>query len=136
MYREGEVVAAIRARLRDRGYIPTPRQSGQVHTFAIISQFSWHRHLLPDLQELGPVTLFDYVSLGYRPEEFYSPTDWEEGRIARRQDAPRGIARLPGGSPAAPGGLGFLLRRRSRPVHPGRTPNNPGIRRAHGEHDP
>jgi hypothetical protein len=27
--------------------------------------YSWHKHLLPDLRELGPVTHFDYTALGF-----------------------------------------------------------------------
>lgn len=85
-YRESEIFASIQARVRGRGYAPVRRQMGEVHTFAFIPIYSWHRHLLPDLQELGPVTLFDYVSLGYAPEEFISPTDWDAPRITRRQE--------------------------------------------------
>ncbi len=57
---------------------------GEVHTFACIPQFSWHKHLLPDLNELGKVSLFDYVSLGYKPKEFYGPK-WDKKRISRRE---------------------------------------------------
>ena len=32
--------------------------------------FGWHTHLLPDLQALGPVTVFDYEALGYRYAAF------------------------------------------------------------------
>jgi hypothetical protein len=69
VYDEGAVTALIRARLRDRGTRPIPRPIGEVHTFAVIPMVSWHRHLLPDLRELGPLTLFDYTSLGYRVED-------------------------------------------------------------------
>jgi hypothetical protein len=69
VYDEGTVTALIRARLRDRGYRPIPRRIGELHTFAVIPMVSWHRHLLSDLRELGPLTLFDYTSLGYRVED-------------------------------------------------------------------
>ncbi len=85
VFRESEVIAEVRSRLRARGYVPTVRPEGHVHTFAVIPQFSWHAHLLPDLRSLGTVSLFDYVSLGYLPEEFYS-TRWNRKRMARRRD--------------------------------------------------
>lgn len=86
IYSEKEVLESIKKRIKARGYIPTRRSLGEIHTFAIIPQYSWHQHLLPDLEELGPVTLFDYVSLGYAPEEFFSPKDWDARRVARRQE--------------------------------------------------
>lgn len=73
----------IRARLRARGYRPPPRKTGEVHTFAVIPQYGWHRHLLPDLRRLGPVTLFDFVALGFDPREFILPTG--RGLARRRQ---------------------------------------------------
>lgn len=70
LYREKSIAREIKTRLSNRGYTPKLRQPGGVHTFACIPQFSWHPHLLPDLRELGEVTLFDYGSLGYRDQEF------------------------------------------------------------------
>jgi hypothetical protein len=67
-YDAAAVESAVRARLAARGYSPPPRVVGDVHTFACIPMFGWHRHLLPDLQELGPVTHFDYTAHGYRFE--------------------------------------------------------------------
>jgi hypothetical protein len=83
VYCEEETVKAIRDRLRDRGYTPKLRKLGRIHTFAFVPVFSWHKHLLPDFGELGPWTLFDYVSHGFTMEEFYST-----GRkgLERRQD--------------------------------------------------
>ena len=66
VYREESVAAVIRARLAARGYTPPKRKPGEIHTFSCVPLYSWHRHLLPDLQELGEVTVFDYESLGYR----------------------------------------------------------------------
>jgi hypothetical protein len=60
----------VRERLAARGGIPTRRKPGEIHTFALFSSFGWHRHLLPDLRELGPVTHFDYQDLGYTFEQF------------------------------------------------------------------
>lgn len=85
VYRESEVIANIRSRIQARGYVPAVRQMGAVHTFACIPQFNWHKHLLPDLNELGKVSLFDYVSLGYKPEEFYGNPKWDQMRISRRE---------------------------------------------------
>jgi hypothetical protein len=62
-----------------------------VHTFALIPQFGWHKHLLPDLEELGPVTLFDYVAEGYSPDNFYAPTRWSVERMNLRQEMVRKV---------------------------------------------
>jgi hypothetical protein len=70
VYREDEVVKSIRARIARRGYVPPARRRGEIHTFAFIPMYGWHAHLLPDLRELGPLTLFDYESLGYSHELF------------------------------------------------------------------
>lgn len=82
-YEEPLVVQQILNRIKNRGYSPSKRKIGEIHTFACIPQFSWHSQLLPDLRELGPITLFDYIALGFRHDEFaYS------GRIGieRRRD--------------------------------------------------
>ena len=70
VYSEATVANGVRERLAARGSTPPRRQRGDVHTFACIPMFGWHRHLLPDLHELGPITLFDYQALGYRYEQF------------------------------------------------------------------
>jgi spore maturation protein CgeB len=70
VYREADVTTAIRSRLANRGYAPTVRGMGEVHTFAFIPRLGWHSALYPDLEELGPVTEFDYAEHGYGPEEF------------------------------------------------------------------
>lgn len=85
-YDERDTIFAVRARIRDRGYIPIKREIGDIHTFAVIPQFSWHKHLLPDLHALGPVTLFDYVSLGYSPEIFYGNPRWNSERMRLRKE--------------------------------------------------
>lgn len=85
VYREVDVVDSIRRRIKARGYSPARRQMGEIHTFACIPQFSWHKHLLPDLNELGKVSLFDYVSLGYNRKEFYGNPKWDKMQISRRQ---------------------------------------------------
>jgi hypothetical protein len=61
-------VKEVRARLAARGYSPAPREIGEIHTFAAFPTYGWHKHLLPDLKELGPVTHFDYQALGYDAE--------------------------------------------------------------------
>lgn len=68
VYREADVIASIRERLTMRGYTPAHRTRGEVHTFSCVPLHSWHRHLLPDLHELGPVSIFDYDALGYTPD--------------------------------------------------------------------
>jgi hypothetical protein len=70
VYRESDIISALRGRLKGRGYIPTPRRMGEVHTFTFIPHIGWHTALIPDLRELGPVSEFDYVAYGYQPEEF------------------------------------------------------------------
>ena len=82
VYREGEVITAIRDRLRARRYQPTPRRIGNIHTFAFVPDLGWHRHLLPDLRELGPVSVFDYVSQRFSLEEFWR---LNQAGIARRR---------------------------------------------------
>lgn len=86
VYRENDVVAAVRARIRSRGYTPTHRNLGDIHTFTFIPQYSWHHHLFPDLRELGPVSLFDYVSMGYSPHEFRGARKWSQAKALRRQE--------------------------------------------------
>lgn len=65
VYSLAATTAAVRDRLRARGWTPVPRRRGEVHTFAAFPLVSWHRHLLPDLRELGPVTMFDYQERGF-----------------------------------------------------------------------
>jgi hypothetical protein len=79
-YDESQVAANVAHRLALRGFAATPRRRGEIHTFAFIPQIAWHESLLPDLRELGPVTEFDYVSLGYSINEFVA------GAGARRRE--------------------------------------------------
>ncbi|HKR56752.1 MAG TPA: glycosyltransferase [Gemmatimonadales bacterium] len=71
VYREAESVTAARDRIRKRGYEIKPRPAGDIHTFALVPRFSWHESLFPDLRELGPLSVFDYMSLGYDWWEFF-----------------------------------------------------------------
>lgn len=80
-YRESDVIEHVRDRLDARGYVPTTRETGDVHTFAFIPIRNWHEHLLPDLRALGPVTLFDYTSEGYSLADLSSHAD-----AARRRE--------------------------------------------------
>ena len=66
-------VARVRARIAGRGYSVTKRTMGDVHTFAFIPRVGWHNDLFFDLEQLGPVTEFDYAALGYRPQELFDP---------------------------------------------------------------
>lgn len=70
VYHKPEVVLSTRNRLQNRGYTPPPRQLGEIHTFAFLPIRHWQRQLLPDLQALGPLTLFDPESLGFNYFEF------------------------------------------------------------------
>lgn len=82
-YDANEVTRAVRARLAARGYTPTPRAHGEVHTFACVPEFSWHKHLIPDLQALGPVTRFDYCALGF--DVLALTADTPDARRQRRE---------------------------------------------------
>jgi spore maturation protein CgeB len=83
VYSADSTQSAVRARLAARGYTPAKRSRGEVHTFACIPQFGWHKHLLPDLRALGPVTLFDYCAHGFGVPELSGTSS----SAARRRDA-------------------------------------------------
>lgn len=68
VYEEDRVAADVRARLHARGYHPPTRIA--VHTFAFIPRLGWHHALIDELQQLGPVTEFDYVARGFRLDDF------------------------------------------------------------------
>ncbi len=70
VYHETEVAKSVRCRLTQRGYTPSVRALGEIHTFAVIPLISWHSALLPDLNELGALTVFDYEALGFTWSEF------------------------------------------------------------------
>jgi hypothetical protein len=59
----------VNERLRKRGYLPTRRRLGEIHTLAFVPRESWHNDLYDDLGALGPVSEFDYVKFGYRLNE-------------------------------------------------------------------
>lgn len=81
VYRESTAVQAISERLRQQGRVPRRKRVGEVHTFAFIPAISWHYQLLPDLRQLGPVTLFDYVSHGFE-RRFFLRDSTGERRLA------------------------------------------------------
>lgn len=80
-YSATESIDAARGRLRDRGYQATNRAKGEIGTFAFIPMVSWHESLLPDLHELGRVTVFDYTAHGFSQEDL-GPTMSDSG-VAR-----------------------------------------------------
>jgi hypothetical protein len=86
VYSEEDTIREIRARLRGRGYTPAVRGPGEVHTFAFIPLYSWHGCLVPDLHELGPVTLFDYKKLGFDPPHASVP---HEKLLSQREEVSR-----------------------------------------------
>src|ERR1051325_7785289 len=73
-YDEARVIDAIRARLAQRGYSAKRKQKGDIHTFAFIPSYGWHRHLLPDLRALGPLSAYDYRERGYDWNVFWTRT--------------------------------------------------------------
>lgn len=60
----------VQQRLAGRGYQPTLKEAGDVHTFAFIPRIGWHPALYPDLESLGRVSEYDYAAHGYTCEEF------------------------------------------------------------------
>lgn len=78
-YDAEQVIADVRRDLRQRR-TPPRRRRGDVHTFAFVPDFSWHKQLLGDLGELGAVTWFDYVGLGYTWTEFTTAAGVERRR--------------------------------------------------------
>jgi spore maturation protein CgeB len=72
VYEPGAVRRAVRERLAARGYHPTQRSLGSVHTFAFVPRLGWHDALYPHLRALGPVAEFDYVALGYSWDDFWA----------------------------------------------------------------
>ena len=69
VYREPDVTTDVRARIRSRGYSPAIRSIGKVHTFAFIPRLGGNPAMFGDLYELGPVTEFDYTTLGIGLDE-------------------------------------------------------------------
>lgn len=69
-YNVRSTAAEVQQRLAQRGYEPTTKDGGDVHTFAFIPRIGWHPALYPDLQELGRVSEYDYAAHGYTAEEF------------------------------------------------------------------
>jgi len=70
-YSEQETIQSVRRRLAKRGYTPSSKQIGTIHTYAFIPRTTWHSQLLDDLHELGRVSEFDYVSRGYTTRDLY-----------------------------------------------------------------
>ena len=81
-YNDAAVAGLVRNHQAGRGYSPLPRVVGAIHTLAFVPLIGWHEHLIPDLKELGPLSLFDYASLGYRWDEFARA---DRDAIARRE---------------------------------------------------
>ncbi|MBZ0310816.1 MAG: hypothetical protein K8I82_32455, partial [Anaerolineae bacterium] len=71
VYDEKAAVTAIRQRLRQRGYTPTRRKIGEIHTFAFIPNIAWHTMLYNDLRQLGRLTLFDYTQMELSWHDLY-----------------------------------------------------------------
>lgn len=68
---DSATLSEVAYRLQLRGYSPPQKRLGEVRTCAFIPQFGWHGDLLAELEELGPVQLYDYVSHGYTWRDFY-----------------------------------------------------------------
>lgn len=83
VYSEADTCDRVRKRLEARGYTPKKKRLGEVHTFAFIPRLGWHRHLLPDLHELGPSEVFDYVASGFNHLKTAEPSS--DGLALRRE---------------------------------------------------
>jgi spore maturation protein CgeB len=70
IYDEDDVINKIRIRLSGRGYTPSSKKLGDIHTFAFIPRRGWHSALYEDLYELGSVSEFNYSDFGYSIDEF------------------------------------------------------------------
>ena len=82
-FSEQDVVEQVRSRLSARGYSPAMRSLGEVHTFAFIPRLGWHGALLPDLEQLGPVTQFDYTEHGY---DWPNLPRWDDQAVRSRRE--------------------------------------------------
>jgi hypothetical protein len=80
---DAEIFAAVHKRLAARGCKIRSRTVGDYHTFAFIPQTAWHAHLMPDLRELGRISIFDYIVDGYKPEELWRGNN---GDVRRRRE--------------------------------------------------
>ena len=83
VYSEADTIKRIRQLLSERSYVPRRRRLGEVHTFAFIPWLGWHKHLLPDLYELGPTDEFNYVAAGFDPVKTSAPN--ANGLALRRE---------------------------------------------------
>tara|TARA_B100001057_G_scaffold500626_1_gene616731 strand:+ start:2882 stop:4096 length:1215 start_codon:yes stop_codon:yes gene_type:complete len=55
--------------LLDKKLIINKKNIGNLKSFVIVSGQSWHMELIPDLNEFGEITIFDYVAEGYTYQE-------------------------------------------------------------------
>ena len=79
VYNETAAIGEVRARLKQRGYTPRVKEIGQIRTFSIIGEFTWHGALLRSLREIGPVTNCDYTA-------FDLHQGLREGFVEKRRD--------------------------------------------------
>jgi spore maturation protein CgeB len=82
VYRRDRVASMVQDHLARRGYSPTRRRPGDVHTFAFIPRVGGNPTLYPDLHHLGPVTEFDYTTLGCTMANLRAITDQAAERRA------------------------------------------------------
>ncbi len=78
-YDEEGVIASIRKQLQLRGYKPSPKKTGELRTFSIIGEFTWHPALIRELREIGEVYNCDY-------EKFALDRAPENKIVSRRKD--------------------------------------------------
>ena len=65
IYSENYSTELVKKNFIARNYIPPKKTMGDIRTFAFIPNITWHRHLLNDLNKLGPIYHFDYTEYGY-----------------------------------------------------------------------
>lgn len=71
LYSEDAVLRLLRARLPSAADGRVKRPMGQIRTAAFLASHSWHRQLLPDLNELGPLLHYDYLETGHTFSDLY-----------------------------------------------------------------
>ncbi len=81
-YDESSLRAGLAQRLASRGVKVSRRARGEVRTLAFFAAAGWHRQLIPHLEALGPLHLFDYHQHGVTNLEIYGRTT---DAVARRQ---------------------------------------------------
>ena len=82
VYCEEDVRNAVQARLCSRGFQASSGVLGEIKTVSFIPIISWHKHLLNELQLLGPVYNFDYEQQGLTSKQLRANVQGTSNRMA------------------------------------------------------